>query len=139
MLRFLSALILSAALALPVGGCSTVDTFRTAVNVATSVKVTKTQAYVAANAFLAVKASATNYIDLPICKAGETFVPDGCSRRFVIDKIVPVIRVGTQNRKDLIAYVRTNPDTIGASGLYTAVTEAAKTLRAALDAEGFKS
>lgn len=138
-LRLFPLLLLAAFLCLPVTSCATYDAAKKAVQTVTNVKVTKTQVYIAANAFNAAKASATNYIDLPICLPGQTFLLNACSRRAIIDRIVPAIKAGTQNRKDLLAYVKTNPDALGVSGAYQAIKGLTQTIQAALAEEGVKS
>lgn len=137
MIRFLGALLL--ALALPLGGCSTINSAGQAISSASQVKITKTQVYIAANAFNAVKATVTNYVLLPTCKAGQTFVKNQCSSKALIARIVPAVRAGTANRDDLIAYIKTNPNSLGVSGLYTALTSAITTIKAALASEGVAS
>lgn len=134
MFRVLGMLLL--ALAIPLGGCSTVNSIGSAYSAATSVKVTKTQVYVAANAFDAVEVTATNYVRLPTCKTGQTFLADQCSTKVAISKLVPAIRAGRAARNNLEAFAKDHPGEIGASGLYAALTTAISTIKTVLSAYG---
>lgn len=133
--RFLSAAALLLALAV-LPACDTVKSLGTAYSTVTSVKITKTQVYVAANAFDAVEVTATNFVRLPTCKAGQTFLADQCSTKAAIAKLVPAIRAGRAARNNLETFAKDHPGEIGASGLYAALTTAISTIKTVLTSYG---
>lgn len=111
-----------------------------ALNAVESVNISPTQVYVAAQAFDAVEATATNYVRLPVCKAGQTFVKNQCSTLAAISRLVPAIHAGRTDRDNLEAYVKANPKGgIGASGLYSALTAATATIKAVFTDVGVAS
>jgi hypothetical protein len=84
----------------------------------TSTEVSPTAVIVAANAFNAVKATATNYIRLPRCTGQNG---PACRDPAVAAKIIPAVRSGTIARNGLTTFLRNNPGKLGPSGLYNAL------------------
>jgi len=80
---------------------------------------------VAANAFNAVEATATNYISY--CAPNPS--PAGCSDT-AIKQMIPAVRSGRDARNALETFMKSHPDAIGAQGLYDALVSATGTLNA---------
>jgi hypothetical protein len=96
-------LFLVFALAAGLAGCTTIQTAYQAV---TGQVVTPQAVIVAANAFDAVKATATNYLRLKKCTGANGPV---CRDPAVSAKIIPAIRAGTTDRNALEAAIQANP------------------------------
>jgi hypothetical protein len=94
-------------------------------NALTGVTVSPTAVIVAANAFDAVEATATNYLRLPKCTASNGPV---CRNPTATAQIIPAIRSGRIARNNLEAFMQANPGAIGPTGLYSALTTATTTL-----------
>lgn len=121
------------ALACAITSCSTLAKIE-------ATKITPTQVHIAAQAFDAIEITATNYVRLPTCKAGQTFIKNACSTRAAIARLVPAIHAGRTDRDNLEAYIKTNPSGgIGASGLYSALTAAVATIKAVFSDVGVAS
>lgn len=113
--------IMAVALALSLGGCSTLSSV---FGVVTGTTVTPSQAYIAANAFDAVEATASTYLALPACVTGAGAA---CRTQSVVNAIVPAIRIGYKARKTLIATIVGNGS--APISLYTALTSQTSTLQ----------
>lgn len=91
--------------ALSLGGCAdTIQKAETAFNIVTGQIVTPTDVIVAANAFDGVKATATNYLRLPICPKATL-----CRISSATGPTIAAIKAGTADRNTLKAAVRANP------------------------------
>ena len=77
-----------------VTGCSTISSIENA-------QITATQIAVLGNSFDGAKATATTYISLPDCLAGQTFLKNVCADPAAEAKIIPAIRAGTAARNSL--------------------------------------
>ena len=88
------------ALALSLAGCAQLQADYDALTGAT---VSPASVYIAANAFDAVEATATNYIKLPLC--GSTGLATGapCRSQTAVNLIVPAVRSGRLARNQLEA------------------------------------
>jgi hypothetical protein len=118
--RMIGAIALCCALA----SCSTLSKLE-------SVKITPTQVHIAAQAFDALEVTATNYVRLPTCKAGQSFLANRCSTKAAIARLVPVIHAGRTDRDNLEAYIKTHPTGgVGASGIYDALTATVTAIKA---------
>lgn len=94
-------------------------------NAITGSTVSPTAVIVAANAFDAVEATATNYLRLKKCSATTGPV---CRNVAATAAIIPAIRSGRQARNNLEAFMQANPGVLGPTGLYNALTMATSTL-----------
>lgn len=93
----------------------------------TGTTVSPTAVYVAANAFDAVEATATNYLRLPKCTAANGPV---CRSPAATAQIIPAVRAGRVARTNLENFMAQNPGALGPVGLYNALTAATATLQA---------
>lgn len=120
MRKFLLAIALSCAL----GGCSTLQNI---VNVVTGASVTPNQAYIAANAFDTVEATATTYLQLPACGSTSSAL---CRTPAAVNAIVPAIRIGRAARNNLEAAVTSSNGAPVSASLYSALSAQTSTLQA---------
>jgi hypothetical protein len=117
------------AIALSLAGCQGTrfgDFIATAGNAITAAEnaVTPQQIYIAANAFDAVKISATNYLKLKRCPTNAPF----CRDPSVTKKLIPLIRAGTIARTNAVAWARTNPNGFADKSLYEKLTAITSTI-----------
>lgn len=124
--------LLAATAALALVGCQTVEALR-------GVTVTPTQVYIAANAFDALEATATNYVKLPLCTAGQTFVKNGCSSRSAIVRLSELVHVGRADRDQLEAWARSGASQPGLTGLYSGLQAAVDGIKLVLKDYGAQS
>lgn len=126
-------ILIVAALALSVAGCSTqfgqrmtalVDTIEAGV----SATVSPEAIYVAANTFDAVEVTATNYLNLKKCPTGAPFCRDPGATK----AIIPAIRSGRVARTNAIQFLKDHPGELGTQGLYDALTSATSTIKSIL-------
>lgn len=96
--------------------------------------VSPTAVVVAANAFNAVKTTATNYI--AYCTPNPA--PAGCSDA-AIQKLIPAVRAGTDARNSLEQFQADHPGELGNKGVYDALTTATDTIKAIVAEYGVKS
>lgn len=98
--------LIALSLIVTLGGCTQLQNFangvEATVGLVTGATVTPQQAYIASNAFLAVEASATNYVTLPTCGPG---VSPLCKTHAAVVAIAPAIYAGQSARKNLMAAV----------------------------------
>jgi hypothetical protein len=87
--------------------------------------VSPTAIVVAANAFDAVKATATNYI--AYCTPNPS--PAGCNDA-AIQKLIPAVRAGTSARDALEQFQADHPGQLGNKGVFDALTAATTTVKA---------
>lgn len=116
-------ILAAAALCLALGACSTL-------NALTSTTVTQQQVVIAANAFDAVEATATQYALLP---RGTCSL---CSSVSVLKAIKPPILAGRADRDALEAWVNGGPQPVNLSALYKGLNAAVKTLKTVLPKTG---
>lgn len=116
--------LLAAALVVGLAGCTNLQN---AYNTLTGASVSPTAVYVAANAFDAVEATATNYLRLPRCHTGGPVV---CRSPAATAQIIPAVRAGRVARTNLENFMAQNPSQLGPSGLYNALISATNTLQA---------
>ena len=115
------------ALAVVLSGCAQIQkTFEVTSNAITAVEnaVTPQQIYIAANAFDAVKVSATNYLELRRCPQNAPF----CRDPAVTKKLIPLIRAGTIARNNAVAWARANPNGFADVRLYEKLTGITSTI-----------
>jgi hypothetical protein len=105
-----------------------------ALKAVTGATVSPTAVVVAANAFNAVKATATNYI--AYCTPNPA--PAGCSDA-AIKKLIPAVRAGTDARNSLEQFQAEHPGELGDKGVYDALTTATDTIKAIVAEYGVKS
>lgn len=121
--KFIASIIIVFALT----GCAQVQkTFDTVGNAITAAEnaVTPQQIYIAANAFDAVKVSATNYLELKRCPQNAPF----CRDPAVTKKLIPLIRAGTIARNNAVAWARANPNGFADVSLYEKLTGITSTI-----------
>ena len=111
------------ALLLPLGACSTIDNV---FSIVTGATVTPQQAYIAANAFDTIEATATQYLKLPACGATASKL---CRTASGVNAIVSAIRIGRTARNNLEAAVTTSNGQPVSSSLYAALTAQTSTLQ----------
>ena len=120
-------LLVIVALAVALSGCAQIQkTFEVTSNAITAVEnaVTPQQIYIAANAFDAVKVSATNYLELRRCPQNAPF----CRDPAVTKKLIPLIRAGTIARNNAVAWARANPNGLADVSLYEKLTGITSTI-----------
>ena len=102
------------------------DFIATAGNAITAAEnaVTPQQIYIAANAFDAVKVSATNYLKLRRCPTNAPF----CRDPSVTKKLIPLIRAGTIARNNAVSWARANPNGFADKTLYEKLTAITSTI-----------
>ena len=110
-----------------VGGLAGCTQFTNTWNTLTGTTVSPTAVYVAANAFDAVEATATNYLKLQKCTASSGPV---CRNAAATAQIIPAVRAGRVARTNLENFMAQNPGALGPVGLYNALTAATTTLQA---------
>lgn len=108
--------------ALSLSGCAQLQADWSAI---TSASISPTAVIVAANAFDAVEASATNYLRLPKCGSG----PIVCRSANVTALIIPAVRAGRIARNAAEGLLNTNPGALGPTGVYAVLTAATNTLK----------
>jgi hypothetical protein len=111
-------------LVLMLGGCAWIQS---AVSVVTGTSVTPNQAVIAINAFDAVEATGTQYLQLPACASTASKLcrtPGGAS------SVVKYIRLGRLARNNLEAAINTGGGAPIAISLYQALTSQTTTLQA---------
>lgn len=124
-------ILIIAAIALSLAGCQGTrfgDFIATAGNAITAAEnaVTPQQIYIAANAFDAVKVSATNYLELRRCPTNAPF----CRDPSVTKKLIPLIRAGTIARNNAVSWARANPNGFADVSLYEKLTSITSTIEA---------
>ena len=119
-------ILLTFAVLLSLAGCTSLQNAYTSLNGTT---VSPTAVYVAANAFDAVEATATNYLRLPKCTATNGPV---CRNATATKQIIPAVRAGRVARTNLENFMQQNPGALGPVGLYNALTAATNTLQAVI-------
>jgi len=121
-----------AAIALMLSGCAGTrvgnffEVAGNAISAAQSANVTPQQIYIAANAFDAVKVSATNYLELKRCPTNAPF----CRDPSVTKKLIPLIRAGTIARNNAVTWARANPNGFADVSLYEKLTSITSTIEA---------
>ena len=118
-----------AAIALSLAGCQGTrfgDFIATAGNAITAAEnaVSPQQIYVAANAFDAVKVSATNYLKLRRCPTNAPF----CRDPSITKKLIPLMNAGTIARNNAVAWARANPNGFADKTLYEKLTAITSTI-----------
>lgn len=125
--------LVAAIVALSLGGCAQLQEFGqkvdTAWQIVTTAAVSPTQIIVAANAFDAAEATATQY--LVFCHTNPSVSACALSTR---QKIVAAVRAGRASRDQLEPYVEQG--SAGPSALYNALTAAVSTLQTSTPATG---
>jgi hypothetical protein len=119
--------------ALSLGACSTLQNIT---GIVTGTTVTPEQAYIAANAFDAVEATATTYLNLPPCATGG---PTICRTASAVNAIVPAIRSGRIARNNLEAAVNASGGAPVPATLYQVLQGATSTLQGIIVQYGIKS
>jgi hypothetical protein len=103
-------------------GCANVQN---AYNTATGATVSPQVVLVAANAFNALEATATNYLLLPKCPQQAPICRDPSATK----KIIPAVRSGRVARNNLIQFLKDHPSQLGPTGLYDALQASISTLQ----------
>ena len=119
----MNKIIIALALAFGIAGCASIQNAYDTLNGTT---VSPTAVYVAANAFDAVEATATNYLRLKKCSTTSGPV---CRDPSATAKIIPAVRSGRVARTNLEQFMKDNPGALGPVGLYNALTTATSTLQ----------
>lgn len=107
-------------------GCASFGRVQDTFSILTETQISPTAAVVAANAFNAMEATATNYLRLKRCTLATGPI---CRDPVVTTKIIPAVRSGRAARDALIRFVRQHPGQLGASGLYDALVASTNTLQ----------
>src|SRR5665647_934483 len=105
-------ILISLTVVLSLAGCAKLTADYNAITGAT---VSPTAVIVAANAFDAVEATATNYLTLKKCSATTGPV---CRNVAATKVIIPAVRSGRTARNNLEAFMQANPGVLGPTGLY---------------------
>ena len=116
-------LLIAFVLTVGLSGCASLQN---TYDILTGASVPPTAVYVAANAFDAVEATATNYLRLPKCGTG----PVVCRSPAATAQIIPAVRSGRVARTNLENFMIQNPGALGPTGLYNALVTATSTLQA---------
>lgn len=123
-------LLAIALLALSLGGCASLNTFKdkveTAWSVVTQASVSPQAVIIAANAFDGLEATATNYLTLTRCNGTKAICRDPGATK----KLIPVIRSGRTARDKLIQFLDEHPGQLGDKGLYDALNAAIDGIKA---------
>ena len=119
MKRLLVVLFLASALV----GCAKIES---AYQTVTSATITVQQVYIAANAFDAIEASATQYLRLPVC--GK--LP--CRNPSATNSLVASIRAGRLARNKLELAVASSPTAPVDANLFATLTSSTTTIKAIL-------
>lgn len=126
-------LIAIAVLGLALAGCQTVktdiQTIKNGFTALTSSTVSPTAIIVAANAFDAAEATATNYLKQVKCSGANGPL---CRDPAVTAKLVPAIRAGRVARNNAEQFLIDHPGQLGTQGLLDAITVATSTITGAL-------
>lgn len=126
-------LFVAVILAISLGGCAQLQDFSQRVEnawqVATSASVSPTQIIVAANAFNAAQATATQYLNY--CKINVQVAACGLTTR---QKVVALVRSGRAARDELETYVEKGG--AGPSGVYNVLVAAVSALQTTTPATG---
>lgn len=117
-------LIFIVALTIGLSGCASLQSAYDSLN---GTSVSPTAVYIAANAFDAVEATATNYLKLAKCTGSNGPL---CRSPTATAKIIPAVRSGRVARTNLETFMANNPGALGPVGLYNALTTATATLQA---------
>ena len=119
-------------LAISLGACAGLtNTY----NLLSGASVSPTAVYVAANAFDAVEATATNYLKLPKCNGSNPV----CRDPKATAQIIPAVRSGRVARTNLENFIAQNPGSLGPVGMYNALTSATATLQAIINTYNIKA
>jgi len=113
------------ALALPLASCSTIKTI-------TGITVNQKSVAVAVQAFDAVQISATNYLKLPTCTAGQSTIKDACKDAKVVPVLVKDVKAGRAARDSLWTASKGTADGIGIRAAYDAVIAATTAIKSDL-------
>ena len=114
-------------------GCTSLQNVYDTLN---GTSVSPTAVYVAANAFDAVEATATNYLRLKKCTTTSGPV---CRNPTATAQIIPAVRSGRVARTNLENFMVQNPGALGPVGLYNALTTATSTLQAIVNQYNIKA
>lgn len=123
MKRALIAIAMAFALAAPIGGCAQVQK---TYEIVTSAKVSPTAVVVAVNAFNALEATATNYLQLPRCVSGGPVI---CRQPSATQPIKNAVLSGRAARNELVRFYAAHPGELGPKGLYDALVAATNVLQ----------
>lgn len=107
----LKNLVFALLAALLLSGCA-------AIKVVQSSKVTVSQVVIVGNAADAIEATATNYLQLRKCAAGEKTGKAVCRDPRATKPIIAAIHSERTARDAFTAFYKAHPDGIGAAGLY---------------------
>lgn len=126
-MRKLFSLAAIAVLCIGIGGCSGFTSFiDNAYGIATGASVTPNQAYIAANAFDTIEATATQYLQLPACGSTASKL---CRTPAGVTAVVQAIRIGRTARNNLEAAVTAANGQPVSSSLYSALMAQTTTLQ----------
>lgn len=130
LVRHILALGLLCALAAPIGGCSTVKTIQEGWGAITGATVSPKAIIVAANAFNAAEATATNYLKLPRCAPATRPI---CREPSATKVIIPAVRSGRVARDELVTFVKEHPGQMGPTAPFDVLKSSTATLQRVLD------
>lgn len=128
--RHLFAFGLLCALVAPIGGCAQYQAVRDGWSALTGATVSPKAVIVAANAFDALEATATNYLTLKRCDGRNGPL---CRDPKATAIIVPAVRSGRAARDELIQFVKDHPGQLGPTGPFDVLKSATATLKQTLD------
>ena len=97
----------------------------------TGFSVTPKAAYIAANAFDAAEATATNYLTLPVCPAAKL-----CRTAAGVAAVTKAVRTARAARNGIEAFVKANPGSAVPVTLADALSAAVQALQAILTQYG---
>lgn len=119
-LRFAGAAML--ALAIPLGACSTLKTIA-------GFTVPQKTIAIAVQAFDAIEVSATHYLRLPDCAAGQSTLANACRQPTAVSVLIKDVRAGRAARDSLWTASKSAPDGIGVKAACDAVVAATAAIK----------
>jgi predicted small secreted protein len=126
----LRKLLVLAALAAPLAGCSTIqgieNDIMTTFTLATGQTISPQAVIIAANGFDAIEITATNYLNLPTCNGSAVTV---CKTPATVVTLVTAIRAGRAARNQLEGYMTANPGVPAPISPYNVLITAINTLQ----------
>jgi hypothetical protein len=122
----------AALLALSLGGCSSIDTFKQTWDVAKAAVVSKDGVVLAVSAFHAAEVTATVYNEQKKCPRGAS--RPTCRTPAITEMLAVAMTEGQKARDGLLDFAEGHPGAIGDQGLYDALKASTATLKSIFNA-----
>ena len=120
----MNKLVFVVVFALALSGCAAINSVKTL----TGASVTPSEVYVAGNTFVALEATATQYLNLSYCPSASKV----CKTQEGVNAIVPAIRAARAAVSAMENYASANPGSVVPVSLYTTATTSISALQTAL-------